>query len=150
MSRSGLLSLRKLGARESPDGRHIAAPRFAQKEEEGSEEGYELTLPTSSPSQSPHPGRALLLSYEEFQSSQRKSLASHTPSHMSSFHGYRPLSPPPPSAPLTSSHIPLEENLVDTPPSPEIATNSMTWECPQCTLLNDLNHTRSAGDLSLL
>jgi hypothetical protein len=133
--RSGFLSLRKLGSGGSRDEKIAGTPRLAHKEEEGREYGYELNLPTASPNTSPHHGRILLLSYEEFQSSQQNP---YHPSQNSSFLGYRPLTPPF----NPSSHIALEENLVDTPPSPEIEIHSKSWECSQCTLLNDLDITR--------
>jgi hypothetical protein len=143
MIRKGILALRgSLSVNHKEDKKRAASPPlFPQKLQRKRDD--ELDLRIDSPPRTLHYGRILLLPYEEYRSlHQPSSIAVCHSTKMTtvqeedSFFPWPPQRTAPPPSPLE-----VEDDLVDTPPDGEAEefSRSKAWECPQCTLLNDLN-----------
>jgi hypothetical protein len=151
MIRKGILSLRSSlsPSRGEESLRRGPSPSSSHSASRSQASLHEKLLQRDDPPQTPHYGRLLLLPYEEYRSlhqlkgegSQKRpriaSIALQEGSSLSP-HRWPPLRTPPPPAPEEE-----EDDLVDTPPEKMAASKS--WECPQCTLLNDLDKLWSAA-----
>lgn len=131
MSRKGFLSLRTSSPEYSTrfSGNHRSCGDIDRE----IDSSHELTFPRSIQG-STHHGRALLFSYEEFQSKQ-----SQTSSLSSS---YLPVYEPKLNSIQRGAQnfVDDDENLVDTPPDSPKGTEK--WGCSACTFLNELSARR--------